>query len=113
MQIDIKMYNLLVEVNAASNLEGNCQYYKSAITMANTHSIDSEPFTLPPAGEFLAPCPKFRLLVLGNIESTKVEIFSKVLGVNFDKVSSPDLEREVVAGLTQAERHCRRLQRHA
>jgi len=61
--------------------------------MANTDNLDSEPFTLPPAAEFLASCPKFRLLVLGNIESTKVEIFSKVLGINFDKVSSPSPEK--------------------
>lgn len=44
-------------------------------------------FTLSPPSEFLAPCPKFRILVLGNPESTKQEIFSKVFGVDLEKVS--------------------------
>ena len=46
-------------------------------------------FTKPlsPPSEFLAPCPKFRILVLGNPESTKQEIFSKVFGVDLEKVS--------------------------
>ena len=35
---------------------------------------------------FLAPCPKFRILVLGNPESTKQELFSKVFGVDLEKV---------------------------
>jgi hypothetical protein len=43
-------------------------------------------FTLTPPSEFLAPCPKFRILVLGNAEATKQEIFSKVFGVDLDKV---------------------------
>lgn len=42
---------------------------------------------LSPPSEFLASCPQFRILVLGNPESTKQEIFSKVFGVDLDKVS--------------------------
>lgn len=55
-------------------------------TMATKDTSNAKPFTLPLAEEFLAPCPKFRLLVLGNLESTKIEIFSNVLGVKLDKV---------------------------
>ena len=36
--------------------------------------------------EFLEPCPTFRILVLGNPESTKQELFSKVFGVDLEKV---------------------------
>ncbi|KAB5529070.1 hypothetical protein GE09DRAFT_1064621 [Coniochaeta sp. 2T2.1] len=53
--------------------------------MATDSIHPAEEFTLPPAKKFLAPCPKFRLLVLGNLESTKIEIFSNVLGVKLDK----------------------------
>ncbi|OIW22515.1 hypothetical protein CONLIGDRAFT_587335 [Coniochaeta ligniaria NRRL 30616] len=53
--------------------------------MTTTGTLGAEPFTLAPAEELLAPCPKFRLLVLGNIESTKIEIFSSVLGIELDK----------------------------
>ncbi|KAK0637445.1 hypothetical protein B0T17DRAFT_482016 [Bombardia bombarda] len=35
--------------------------------------------------EFIAPCPNFRILVLGNAESTKQEIFSHVFGVDLEK----------------------------
>ncbi|KAK1751306.1 hypothetical protein QBC47DRAFT_80661 [Echria macrotheca] len=35
--------------------------------------------------QLLAPCPKFRILVLGNPESTKQELFSKVFGVDLEK----------------------------
>jgi hypothetical protein len=55
--------------------------------MATTDTLGAEPFNLTPAEELLATCPKFRLLVLGNIESTKIEIFSSVLGIKLDKVS--------------------------
>lgn len=41
---------------------------------------------LCPPSEFLASCPQFRILVLGNPESTKQEIFSKVFGVDLEKV---------------------------
>ncbi len=54
--------------------------------MTTTDTLNAEPSTLAPADELLAPCPKFRLLVLGNIESTKIEIFSSVLGIKLDKV---------------------------
>jgi len=40
--------------------------------------------------EFLAPCPTFRLLVLGNPESTKQELFSKVFGVDLEKACLGD-----------------------
>ncbi|KAK1762219.1 hypothetical protein QBC33DRAFT_290822 [Phialemonium atrogriseum] len=42
-------------------------------------------FALPPSSEFLSQCPAFRLLVLGNAESTKVDIFSKIFGVTLPK----------------------------
>ncbi|GAB1320905.1 hypothetical protein MFIFM68171_11115 [Madurella fahalii] len=38
-----------------------------------------------PPSEFLAACPKFRILVLGNPESTKQELFSKIFGVDLPK----------------------------
>ncbi|KAK3311868.1 hypothetical protein B0H66DRAFT_594540 [Apodospora peruviana] len=41
--------------------------------------------TLSPPAEFLAPCPKFRVLVLGNPEATKQEIFAKIFGVDLEK----------------------------
>lgn len=41
--------------------------------------------TLVPPSEFLAPCPKFRILVLGNPESTKQELFSRIFGVDLEK----------------------------
>jgi hypothetical protein len=41
---------------------------------------------LTSADEFFAPCPKFRILVLGNPESTKQELFSKDFGVELEKV---------------------------
>ncbi|KAK4187141.1 hypothetical protein QBC35DRAFT_464069 [Podospora australis] len=41
--------------------------------------------TLSPPSEFLAPCPKFRILVLGNPESTKQELFSRIFGVDLEK----------------------------
>lgn len=40
---------------------------------------------LTPPSQYLAPCPKFRVLVLGNPESTKQELFSKVFGVDLEK----------------------------
>ncbi|KAK0704593.1 hypothetical protein B0H67DRAFT_649023 [Lasiosphaeris hirsuta] len=64
----------------------------SGVTAAggNTDSgIQNPPFTLSSPSEFLAPCPTFRILVLGNPESTKQELFSKIFGV--------DLERKLVA----------------
>lgn len=42
--------------------------------------------TLTPPSEFLAACPKFRLLVLGSPESTKLELFTKIFGVDLEKV---------------------------
>lgn len=36
--------------------------------------------------EFFSVCPKFRILVLGNPESTKQELFSKIFGVELEKV---------------------------
>jgi hypothetical protein len=44
---------------------------------------------LTPPSEFLAACPKFRLLVLGGPESTKLELFTKVFGVDLEKVRVP------------------------
>ncbi|KAK3301687.1 uncharacterized protein B0T15DRAFT_405023 [Chaetomium strumarium] len=41
--------------------------------------------TLPPPSDFLAACPKFRILVLGNPESTKQELFAKIFGVDLEK----------------------------
>ncbi|KAK4198042.1 hypothetical protein QBC40DRAFT_96697 [Triangularia verruculosa] len=46
--------------------------------------VDAE-VTLSPPSTFLSPCSKFRLLVLGNPESTKQELFSKVFGVDLEK----------------------------
>ncbi|CCC14349.1 hypothetical protein SMACR_08935 [Sordaria macrospora] len=40
---------------------------------------------LTPSSQYLAPCPKFRVLVMGNPESTKQELFSKVFGVDLEK----------------------------
>ncbi|KAL2271976.1 hypothetical protein VTJ83DRAFT_1347 [Remersonia thermophila] len=40
---------------------------------------------LTPPSEFLAACPKFRVLVLGSPESTKQELFTKVFGVDLEK----------------------------
>ncbi|EAQ88852.1 hypothetical protein CHGG_05471 [Chaetomium globosum CBS 148.51] len=40
---------------------------------------------LTPPSEFLSACPKFRLLVLGNPESTKRELFTKIFGVDLEK----------------------------
>ncbi|KAK3296362.1 uncharacterized protein B0H64DRAFT_342579 [Chaetomium fimeti] len=40
---------------------------------------------LTPPSEFLGACPKFRLLVLGNPESTKRELFTKIFGVDLEK----------------------------
>jgi hypothetical protein len=44
---------------------------------------------LTPPSEFLAACPKFRMLVLGGPESTKLELFTKVFGVDLEKVRVP------------------------
>lgn len=44
---------------------------------------------LTPPAEFLAACPKFRILVLGGPESTKLELFTKVFGVDLEKVCYP------------------------
>jgi hypothetical protein len=41
---------------------------------------------LPPPSEFLTACPKFRILVLGNPESTKQELFTQIFGVDLEKV---------------------------
>ncbi|KAK4227798.1 hypothetical protein QBC38DRAFT_526160 [Podospora fimiseda] len=41
--------------------------------------------TLAPPEEFLSACPKFRILVLGNPESTKQLLFSEVFGVDIEK----------------------------
>lgn len=49
---------------------------------------DTNPAELTPPSAFLAPCPKFRVLVLGNPESTKQELFSRVFGVDLEKVSA-------------------------
>ncbi|KAK0663913.1 hypothetical protein QBC41DRAFT_328966 [Cercophora samala] len=46
--------------------------------------VDAE-VTLSPPSTFLSPCSKFRILVLGNPESTKQELFSKVFGVDLEK----------------------------
>ncbi|KAK0719053.1 hypothetical protein B0T21DRAFT_374668 [Apiosordaria backusii] len=46
--------------------------------------IDAE-VTLSPPSTFLSPCSKFRILVLGNPESTKQELFSRVFGVDLEK----------------------------
>ncbi|KAK4239586.1 hypothetical protein C8A03DRAFT_42817 [Achaetomium macrosporum] len=40
---------------------------------------------LSPSSEFLAACPKFRILVLGNPESTKQELFARIFGVDLEK----------------------------
>ncbi|KAJ4287463.1 hypothetical protein N0V88_007649 [Collariella sp. IMI 366227] len=40
---------------------------------------------MTPPTEFLAACPRFRILVLGNPESTKQELFTKVFGVALEK----------------------------
>lgn len=55
--------------------------------MEGSTEIDASHTTGPltPPDQFLAPCPKFRILVLGNPESTKQELFSKVFGVDLDK----------------------------
>ncbi|KAK4153514.1 hypothetical protein C8A00DRAFT_43576 [Chaetomidium leptoderma] len=57
---------------------------------------------LTPPSEFLAACPKFRILVLGNPESTKRELFTKIFGVNLEKKlvddafsPSHDIEQEL------------------
>jgi hypothetical protein len=44
---------------------------------------------LTPPSEFLAACPKFRMLVLGGPESTKLELFTKDFGVDLEKVRVP------------------------
>ncbi|KAK3905461.1 hypothetical protein C8A05DRAFT_12704 [Staphylotrichum tortipilum] len=41
---------------------------------------------LTPPSEFLAACPKFRILVLGSPESTKQELFTKIFGVDLEKI---------------------------
>ncbi len=46
---------------------------------------------LTPPSEFLGACPRFRILVLGNPESTKLELFTKIFGVDLEKVgATPD-----------------------
>ncbi|KAL0474100.1 hypothetical protein QR685DRAFT_561051 [Neurospora intermedia] len=50
-----------------------------------TTSKGTDSVELTPSSEFLAPCPKFRVLVLGNPESTKQELFSRVFGVDLEK----------------------------
>ncbi|KAK3339950.1 hypothetical protein B0T25DRAFT_560968 [Lasiosphaeria hispida] len=64
--------------------------------------IQSPLFALTSPSEFLAPCPKFRILVLGNPESTKQELFSKIFGVDLEKKlvadafsASHDIEQEL------------------
>ena len=50
---------------------------------------------LTPPSEFLAACPEFRILVLGNQESTKRELFNKVFGVDLEKVRvTPDVKSQ-------------------
>ncbi|KAM7193795.1 hypothetical protein V8F20_008270 [Naviculisporaceae sp. PSN 640] len=53
----------------------------------STQEADAAYYSQPlsPPSEFLLSCPKFRILVLGNPESTKQEIFSKVFGVDLEK----------------------------
>jgi hypothetical protein len=46
-------------------------------------------FTPSSAEDLFAQCPTFNILVLGNPESTKVELFSKLFGVDLEKVSYP------------------------
>ena len=62
--------------------------------MEGSTEIDASHTTGPltPPDQFLAPCPKFRILVLGNPESTKQELFSKVFGVDLDKVFPASLD---------------------
>ncbi|KAK4650937.1 hypothetical protein QC762_701300 [Podospora pseudocomata] len=52
--------------------------------MTTELQVDSE-VTLSPPSTFLSPCSKFRILVLGNPEATKQELFSKVFGVELEK----------------------------
>ena len=53
---------------------------------------------LTPPSEFLGACPKFRILVLGNPESTKLELFTKIFGVDLEKVcATPDGPRRCSA----------------
>ncbi|EGS17831.1 uncharacterized protein CTHT_0071850 [Thermochaetoides thermophila DSM 1495] len=56
--------------------------------MAAVHLSPRPP--LSPPLEFFADCPKFRLLVLGNPESTKQELFSKIFGVELSKKAVDD-----------------------
>lgn len=56
--------------------------------MTTELQVDAE-VTLSPPSTFLSPCSKFRILVLGNPESTKQELFSKVFGVELEKVCRP------------------------
>ncbi|KAK0703879.1 hypothetical protein B0T26DRAFT_733121 [Lasiosphaeria miniovina] len=58
--------------------------------------------TLSSSSEFLSPCPKFGVLVLGNPESTKQEFFSSIFGVDLEKKlvadafsSAHDIEKEL------------------
>lgn len=44
---------------------------------------------LTPPSEFLAACPKFRILVLGSPESTKRELFTKIFNIDLEKVVLP------------------------
>ncbi|KAK3994193.1 hypothetical protein QBC44DRAFT_322808 [Cladorrhinum sp. PSN332] len=57
---------------------------------------------LTPPEEFLSACPKFRILVLGNPESTKQLLFSEVFGVDIEKklvsevfLPNHDIDREL------------------
>ncbi|KAK4639849.1 hypothetical protein QC761_701300 [Podospora bellae-mahoneyi] len=52
--------------------------------MTTELQVDAE-VTLSPPSTFLSPCSKFRILVLGNPEATKQELFSKVFGVELEK----------------------------
>ncbi|KAJ4385850.1 hypothetical protein N0V85_008048, partial [Neurospora sp. IMI 360204] len=61
---------------------------------------DETTVKLTPPSQFLAPCPKFSVLVLGNPESTKQELFSKVFGVDLEKsltTTFPKLRQKLVA----------------
>ncbi|KAK5655765.1 hypothetical protein OQA88_5302 [Cercophora sp. LCS_1] len=49
---------------------------------------------------FFEPCPTFRVLVLGNPESTKQELFSKIFGVDLEKVGSSSAGKEEQTILT-------------
>jgi len=62
--------------------------HKMASGVESTAQNPTTKLTSP--DEFFATCPKFRILVLGNPESTKQELFSKIFGVDLEKVRLGD-----------------------